>query len=75
VSGTDDAAPAPAFRVVRGRPTEEEVAALLVVLTARASVQPPPPAPEVSAWASYARAVGAPSIPGPGAWQASARAR
>ncbi|MFL6064806.1 MAG: acyl-CoA carboxylase subunit epsilon [Friedmanniella sp.] len=72
MTGTDDLAPAPALRVVRGRPTEEEVAALLVVLTARAPAQPPP-APEVSAWASYARAIGAPPLPGPGAWQASGR--
>jgi acyl-CoA carboxylase epsilon subunit len=71
VTGHDAADPA--FRVVRGRPTEEEIAALLVVLaaqapTGRATGAPPTP----SEWASYARAVRAPLHPGPGAWQASA---
>jgi hypothetical protein len=73
-TGDDTAAPAPAFRVVRGHPTEEEVAALLVVLSSRATAEPAPAAPPTpSGWASYARAVRAPLQPGPGAWLASAR--
>jgi Acyl-CoA carboxylase epsilon subunit len=64
----------PAFRVLRGHPTEEEVAALLVVLAARATVEPTTTAPPTpSGWGSYARAVRAPLQPGPGAWLASAR--
>jgi hypothetical protein len=67
--------PAPAFRVVRGHPSEEEVAALLVVLSARATAEPTTTVPPTAAsgWASYARAVRAPLQPGPGAWLASAR--
>ena len=65
----------PAFRVVRGHPTEEEVAALLVVLAAQAPTEPATSAPPTpSEWASYARAMHAPLQPGPGAWLASARA-
>jgi hypothetical protein len=71
-TGTGDEAPA--FRVVRGHPTEEEVAALLVVLSARAAAEPTTTLPATaSGWASYARAVRAPLQPGPGAWLASAR--
>jgi hypothetical protein len=73
VTADADAA-APVFRVVRGHPTEEEVAALLVVLSARATAEPTTAAPATaSGWASYARAIRAPLQPGPGAWQASAR--
>ena len=74
MSGDDTPASTPAFRVVRGHPTEEEVAALLVVLSARASAVPTTTASSTtSGWASYARGVRAPLLPGPGAWQASAR--
>jgi hypothetical protein len=74
VSGDDTAASTPAFRVVRGHPTEEEVAALLVVLSSRAFAEPTTTTPPTaSGWASYARGVRAPLLPGPGAWQASAR--
>jgi len=74
VSGDANAAPAvPAFSVVRGRPTEEELAALVVVLAARATVEPPPAASPVSGWSSYARALRTPPLPGPGAWRAATR--
>ena len=71
----ESAAATPAFRVVRGHPTEEEVAALLVVLSARATPEPTTTAAptRTSGWASYARAIRAPLQPGPGAWEASAR--
>jgi hypothetical protein len=74
-SAEDAAGSAPAFRVVRGHPTEEELAALLVVLSARAAAEPTPTAARTpaSGWASYAQAVRAPLQPGPGAWRASAR--
>jgi hypothetical protein len=74
VTADDTPIPSPAFRVVRGHPTEAEVAALLVVLSARAAPEPTAAAPKTaSGWASYARAIRAPLQPGPGAWQASAR--
>ena len=70
-SGTEQT---PALRVVRGRPTAEELAALVVALGTLAADQPAPPPPaEPSAWADRARALRAPLMPGPGAWQASAR--
>ena len=59
----------PVFRVVRGTPTAEEIAALVGVLLTRSA--PPPPAPSTSRWARSAR----PSTglrPGPGGWRASA---
>jgi hypothetical protein len=66
----------PLFRVVRGQPSEEETAALAVVLAAlaaraRAARERPGP---VSAgnWASHARALRAHAAPGPGAWRRSA---
>ena len=62
----------PAFRVVRGTPTAEELAALVGVLCSRRAAQPAePPRPTSSRW----RASALPNIPlrpGPGAWRASA---
>jgi hypothetical protein len=58
----------PVFRVVRGTPTAEEVAALVGVLLTRST---PPPAPSASRWARSARPF-AGIRPGPGAWRASA---
>jgi hypothetical protein len=63
----------PAFRVVRGTPTAEELAALVGVLfSRRVAAQPAESAgPMASRW----RASALPDIPlrpGPGAWRASA---
>ena len=67
---------APFVRVVRGEPTAEELAALVVALAATAGAEPTAPLPPVrSGWASYADAIRAPLHPGPGAWVASARPR
>jgi Acyl-CoA carboxylase epsilon subunit len=57
------------FRVVRGEPTDEELAALTVTLAALAHSDAAPPAAPRSAW-------NAPRLrtalqPGPGAWRAS----
>jgi hypothetical protein len=71
VSDVDPAA-APAFSVVSGHPTDEEVAALVAALTLRHTEVEAPSQP-VSGWSAYWRAVGAPLGPGPGAWQASSR--
>ena len=64
----------PAFSVVRGNPSAEELAAVWAVLASRRQVdrtgtQPP----QGSGWSAYWRAVRAPLAPGPGAWRASGR--
>ena len=62
-----------ALVLVRGTPTDEELAALTVGLLA-AAVRPDAPAPpERSAWSDPAARVRRPLPVGPGAWRASAR--
>nr|WP_296063701.1 acyl-CoA carboxylase subunit epsilon [uncultured Actinoplanes sp.] len=57
----------PLVSVVRGRPTPEELAALVTVVVARsAAVDAQPPRPALSAWARSAR----PSMT-PASWRAS----
>lgn len=60
----------PLFRVVRGVPTAEELAALVgaIVVRSRPAAAPAPTA--VSAWARSARPAAA-FAAGPGAWRAS----
>ena len=66
----------PFVTVVRGRPTEEELAALVVALAAASGPEPATPPPPVrSGWGSYADAIRPSLQPGPGAWVASARPR
>ena len=64
----------PLFRVVNGRPTDEELAALVVVLSSlgRPSVAPPTPPPS-SGWSAPWRSVRQPLHPGDGAWRMSGR--
>jgi hypothetical protein len=67
--------PEPLLRVVRGRPTDEEAAALAVVLAAKLAARPAPghaARAAVGGWADRARAMRAPLTPGPGAWRRSA---
>jgi hypothetical protein len=63
----------PLLRVVRGDATEEEIAALVAVLTARAggAVDVPPPPP--SLWSQPV--LRSTPHPGPGAWRASSLPR
>ena len=65
----------PVFRVTRGNPTDEELAALVTVLTALSGRPAAPAEAPVPAggWSAYWRAVRAPLRPGPDAWRASAR--
>jgi hypothetical protein len=64
----------PMFRVVKGCPTDEELAALVVVLSAVAGSETTEThRSPTGQWAAYWRAVRAPIRPGPGAWRASAR--
>ncbi len=65
--------PEPLLRVVRGQPTDEEAAALAVVLTAKLAARPAygraGRAAACGGWADRARALRAPLTPGPGAWR------
>ncbi|MCW3838786.1 acyl-CoA carboxylase subunit epsilon [Micromonospora yasonensis] len=61
----------PLFRIVRGVPTAEELAALVGAIVVRTRpTAAPAPAP-VSHWARSARPVGAALATGPGAWRAA----
>jgi hypothetical protein len=62
-----------AFRVVRGEPSDEEIAALTVVLAAVTAAPPPgPTAPPVrSRWSDPAARFRTPLDPGPDAWRTS----
>ena len=66
--------PEPLLRVVAGQPTDEEAAALAVVLAAKLAARPVHARAErtaVGGWADRARAVRTPLTPGPGAWRRS----
>jgi hypothetical protein len=64
----------PLFRVVKGSPTEEELAALIAVLALRrGTAAPSSPSPRESGWSAYWRSVRAPVQPGPEAWRMSAQ--
>ncbi|PZM92575.1 MAG: acyl-CoA carboxylase subunit epsilon [Actinobacteria bacterium] len=65
----------PTFRVVRGTPTPEELAALVGVLMARSRPVAAAPTPGVSAWVRSARPTGGTVWPGPDAWRFSGRPR
>ena len=67
------AEPEVAFSVVKGAPTDEEVAALVTVLTLAGRSAEPATETRPSGWAAYWRTVRAPIIPGPDAWRMSAR--
>ena len=63
----------PPLRIVRGEPTDEEVAALVVAVTmraaqARSAAQEPRPR---SLWRSRSRNIRPAISPSPGAWRAS----
>jgi hypothetical protein len=64
------------FRVVRGTPSDAELAALTVVLAAAAlSPEPAAPTRPASVWASPAARMRRPLQPGSDAWRASTWAR
>ncbi|MGH3355270.1 MAG: acyl-CoA carboxylase subunit epsilon [Nocardioidaceae bacterium] len=66
----------PVLRDVRGDPTDDEVAALIAVLAARArAATTDRPPPRRSEWASHERRMRRPLTPAPGAWRASALPR
>jgi len=62
----------PMLRVVRGDPTDEEIAALVAVLSARTyGAVPAGDARVRSQWRNRARNIRPAIGPGPGAWRAS----
>jgi hypothetical protein len=63
--------PAPLLAVLRGEPTPDELAALVVVLASRQRPGRAKPRQRLSLWSSRGRAFGAPLVPGAGAWRAS----
>jgi hypothetical protein len=63
----------PLLRVVTGRPSGEELAALTVVVAALAQPRSRRRPAPVGAWASPGDAHRAPLRPGPGGWRASGR--
>ena len=62
----------PLFTVVKGNPTEEELAALVAVLALRGRGDDEQPVVETG-WSAYWRSVRAPVQPGPEAWRMSGR--
>jgi hypothetical protein len=73
VSADDSGSTRPLLRIVKGSPSDEELAALTVVVAAlsqrRARRRPTP----VGTWASFADGHRRPLQPGPGSWRASGR--
>jgi hypothetical protein len=63
--------PLPVLSVLRGEPTPDELAAVLVVLASREQAQSAEPAKGPALWSSPAQTLHAPLFPGPGAWRAS----
>lgn len=75
---TSIAGQVPYLTVVRGEPTDAELAAVVTVLAARAAAASPAarraePGSSRSQWASRYRLPRQPIHAGPGAWRASAR--
>jgi hypothetical protein len=67
---------APLLRVVKGNPTPEELAALVVVVAARqAALAPHEPPSESSAWSAPSRRFRQPLYPGPDGWWRSSNPR
>ncbi|MBA3418996.1 MAG: acyl-CoA carboxylase subunit epsilon [Geodermatophilaceae bacterium] len=60
----------PVLRVVRGEPTDDELAALLVVVLTR--TEPEAQRRAAPGWADRTRALRRPQRPGAGAWRTSA---
>jgi hypothetical protein len=61
----------PVLRIVRGEPTEAEVAALVTVVAALGTGTGTAAAPPRSQWRNRARNIRPAIGPGPGAWRAS----
>jgi hypothetical protein len=64
---------APVISVVKGNPTPEEIAALVLVLAGSGRAPAAEARRTVSQWAAYWRSLRTPISPGPGSWRQSAR--
>jgi hypothetical protein len=62
-------------RVVKGAPTEEELAALVAAIASRVANASPDTGERPSSWAAYWRSVREPLRHGPTGWRDSARPR
>lgn len=72
MNSTDDQKPE--FSVIKGSPTEDELAAVVTVLTTQlARPQQGEATPARSGWSAYWRSVRSPIQPGPTAWRMSGR--
>ncbi len=74
----DETAPgeAPLYSIVSGNATEDELAALIVVLQARSvtdSLKAGTDRPLAGGWKSYYRTIRQPAVPGREAWRTSIR--
>jgi len=65
----------PHLRIVRGNPTDEEVAALLAVVATLRTPEEPAGPPARSAWSDRRNLVREPLPHGPNAWRTSAYPR
>jgi hypothetical protein len=61
----------PVLRIVSGNPTDEEIAALVAVVSSLQAPAPPDEEPTRSAWSDRRALVRQPLAHGPGAWRAS----
>ena len=67
----DHPAERPVLRVIRGNPTQEEIAALVAVLLSLPAEEEATPAPRRSAWSDRSRLLRHPLFPGHGTWRRS----
>ena len=64
----------PLFSIVKGSPTEDELAAVMTVLTTRfGRPHEEETMPTRTGWSAYWRSVRSPIQPGPSAWRMSGR--
>jgi len=61
----------PMLRIVRGEPTDEELAALVAVLAGRAAAPRAPGSEAPSVWRDRAALLRRPLHPGPAAWRSA----
>lgn len=61
------------FSVIKGNPTDEELAALVTVLALRSRARDTLPTTHPSGWSAYWRSVRASATPGPDTWRMSGR--
>ena len=70
-AGTPQAVARRLLTVVRGEPTQQQLAALVAVVAGRACGSAPQQEAAPSLWSSPADRMRPPLAPGPGAWRAS----